>query len=270
MRRRSGFTLIELLVVISIIALLIGILLPALGAARRTARQMKSNTQVRGIQQSLVMFSQGNKNWYPGIRSNGTMAVPTGLATANSGIGTTVEARYAILLQADYFQGEYCISPVEDAARFVWTTGTVGTLNYSFSMLRIGAGIEDLNGNPVSRNNQFRREEWKQTLNQSAIVLSDRVVDLGGTPSFSASDPLTHVSIHTSDIGDWKGSVAWNDNHVRFENKSVLVTKYGNFDNDGSAVNGEDNIFDTTNGTTAAEQANALMVNRSFGNVTAD
>ncbi|MCC5829083.1 MAG: prepilin-type N-terminal cleavage/methylation domain-containing protein [Phycisphaeraceae bacterium] len=65
--KRPAFTLIELLVVISIIALLIGILLPALGGARDVARTLKCMTQVRSIAQATVNYASDHEDWLPPV-----------------------------------------------------------------------------------------------------------------------------------------------------------------------------------------------------------
>lgn len=244
MKAYRGFSLIELLVVISIIALLIAILLPALARARHVAYAMQSMNSQRSIGQTMFVYAQDNNSYYPGLSSRGEVLTgdqvnaqlhpdmnPVNLA------GSHPSARMAILVAQDMLPAEMARSPLETLDGGPWVqgrfTGTEveGGPHYSYALLALR------HGNLLDH----RLAEWQATSNGAAILLGDRALG-------NATQRVYSIQVRTpqTDGDHWEGALLRGDmsvaQHRRWQNHS---TQYGNH-----ASTPHDDLFHEDNGPT--------------------
>ncbi|GAB4545444.1 MAG: hypothetical protein Tsb0013_03340 [Phycisphaerales bacterium] len=241
--RRHGFTLVELLVVIAIIALLIGVLLPALGKARVAAQQQKNNTQLRGLHTGLVIHSEQNDSWYTGY--DGTKrqwkakwkGYDMVIDDTPTSIGNFPKARFSELITYELVESEVLIHPAERLPKEPWFDEVVNDVRtnpfnyryFSYALNELGYDDDPQYKQAVS--------EWRNTGSARTPVISDRLFDIDGGLLYQW-DKTRYIDMYTRTPGRIEIGVVWNDGHVSLlDDPIVKNTKYGNI------TNSRDNIF---------------------------
>lgn len=92
---KKAFTLVELLVVISIIALLLGILLPALRRVKYQARKMVCASNQKQLGLSLFLYAQYNSQHLPPHRDTGYLSYDDGYVLGDPTKGLSMRGHFA-------------------------------------------------------------------------------------------------------------------------------------------------------------------------------
>jgi len=135
MKSRKGFTLIELLVVIAIIAILAGMLLPALNSAREKARRISCASNLKQVGLALKQYAMDFKDWFP--------------AAAGASIGSP--ANNFELLRSDEYLSDYKIYICPSTTNTPAPSGSLTSSNISYVYhAAMMEGANDVTGNPDS------------------------------------------------------------------------------------------------------------------------
>ncbi len=228
MIHKRGFTLIELLTVMAIIALLIGLLLPALAQARKKAQLSKDQAQIKQIHTSWITFARefdgafptpGLIDRLPTDLGDGPIEIP-GRGPEDVQANTSANMYSACIMQ-NYFAPQLCVGPTEPSGfvivmdNFDWSEySPIGDIYWDtdFETRLQAVSHASYAHTPIA--GERKRKEWRDSLTSRFAVLGNRGVEDGeqtpGSPRYEESITL---EIHGG-RKQWMGNIAYNDNHL--------------------------------------------------------
>ncbi|MCP3902571.1 MAG: type II secretion system protein [Planctomycetes bacterium] len=240
MIRKRAFTLIELLVVMAIIALLVGLLLPALAKARAHAKELKDGTQVKQLHEAWTIWAGGHDGDFPtpGLVRRGAVQNVPGLSGRIPGRGpedakqNTTGNVHSLCIMQNFYTPEIAVGPTEPNGNvfvlddYNWELYNVGTATYWD--IRFGANLDGTGFGPGFCNTSYASNplrgqrktlEWRDSYNSKFACIGNRGITNGDNENYTVESHITY-EIHGG-RKSWRGNICYNDNHIKVEESFV-------------------------------------------------
>jgi hypothetical protein len=209
----------------SIIALLLGILIPALGKARAAAILQKDATKMKKIHSAWIQWSADDDGRYPTPGLVNRLANSSGQHIKGVGpedrLANTTDNLHSLAIMENLYKAEDLICDNEPNSNiYVFES-------YDYDVRSVPDDIywdEDLNvdmqeggeGSNISYASipligQRKIDEWKNSSSSNFPIISNRGPEFGQPVKWSLT-----FDIHGGGR-DWAGNICWQDNHTSYE-----------------------------------------------------